>query len=842
MNLVLRKTIALTLALIIAYSPFISIQKTYGQGAPVVDIPNTTINGLNLASEKVQTGKVLKDIAKDITKQVAQRAAVNLLKKFTEETVNWINQGNDGKPLYLTDTKSFFDNVADEQIKLFTAEVGFDPENHPYGKDFIVGYIQAYKRKKLNPLATNNYNLPKTCESSFSWRCWEGQVSNPANNPFGDFIQKSNVLNREIDKAISNIDKELAASGGFLSVKICEAVKGQPTLPPETYTDTTPGNIPNTGGSGLGAIYNQQQELDAIMNEGVQGSSGTNGGSNTGQGVITTGTNSNQASVSGLNTTQNNPSGAPCAKWRTETPGAIVGDKITKALNVGTEQSVLASALGNSVSVIFDTLYNKFIGEGLNNLSNNLFNINEQGEEDMWNYYGESLGGPISSSGGGSSTSSLNWAGGPDMIIDIYQLLGLPYPDGSESGTEGDVGGSSSTNIYKPILISSNTVSGTANLFALTGVDVPTGTSTSQGLTSSENGTAIGSTNNTNTQNGLFTLYSVSDIASSATFTTAVNPLGNTSIEPLSAIELTRQESVILKESTDILKVLPSALYHLDRCLPGPDYGWETRFQEEFSREMSGFYEKMSRKDENKDIVRTANVELSGIKNRFNLAVLAIKDNMFTHTIPSAIEIYDTVDENVNEISNYEEKYGQYFEKVITQKRLEVIRGRLQSGEITANEAIYEYLQIQDKVSTLDSLAVSVSERNNLKDKIIEIEDYKVTCQQEANQIRVAHPVNEDTGTTGWSFWDGFHGIYYDHEEDNPYHKNGEKTFPAHLYFYCKNIINGCPEASDDNDGITTLPEGSTCINLDNVYKQDNFEAICHNFYSSNVADYFKGN
>jgi len=813
---------------------FLIPQKAKATGAPVFDAGTITALASLHVQEAPQTTEAVRSMTTEILRKVGQAAAVVLLKKFTQETVNWINQGNDGKPLYLTDSKSFFESVADEQIKLFTAQIGFDPQNHPYGKDFLTGYIQTYVAKKLNPLITNNYTLPATCASSFSWQCWEGQVSNPANNPFGDFIQKSKVLNNEIDRAISTIDRELSSSGGFLSVKICEAFQPEPTMSQEEYTDTTPGNIPGST-SGMGSIDNQQNQLDDLIN-GTNTGTNSNGSQNINQGLTTTGNTSNQSTTSGLNNSNISSANSPCAKWRTQTPGSIVGSQITSALSSGQEQKVLATALGNSVSAVFDALYNRFIADGLNNASSELFGlISDQDQADMWHYYGNELGGPITNESPTGEFS--NWANGPDFIVDIYEELGLPYPDGTFSGTEGDLGGPDYSNVYKPVLISG---------LGSTGV----------GLQGTENtgNTGVGLEGVGNTGSTISTvenLFNTSDLINPTAL--VVKNLASVQVpEKISSIELARQESLLYKESSDIIKAFPEALYRLDRCLPGPDYGWENRFREALADETNRFQTKLSLRNEDNEKAQSASVELRGIGYRVDLAILAIRDRMLGTSIPSSVEIFDSINSKIKYSTKYKEIYGEYLERKITQKRLEVIRDLLKNGEISVNEAIYRYTQLYISIPTQDSLFKAAEYRETLGTELNEISKLKDKCVSEINDIKIAHPILPDGGTrsdgseippgeTGFSYWDGFHNIRYDLEEDNPYHWAGYRTYPAHMWFYCKSIINSCPEASGSNTGITEVPAGSTCITLDNVFKQKNFELACHDFYQSNSAEYFFG-
>ncbi len=104
----LSRTIATMVIVGFFFSPIIKI---HAQGIPVIAPTSDAIAVKNTLEQTIQTTLASKEWLQTAMQQVAKGLAMQVLKKFTQETVNWINQGNDGKPLYVTNTGDFFDSI-----------------------------------------------------------------------------------------------------------------------------------------------------------------------------------------------------------------------------------------------------------------------------------------------------------------------------------------------------------------------------------------------------------------------------------------------------------------------------------------------------------------------------------------------------------------------------------------------------------------------------------------------------------------------------------------------------------------------------------------------------------
>ncbi len=801
----LSRTIATMVIVGFFFSPIIKI---HAQGIPVIAPTSDAIAVKNTLEQTIQTTLASKEWLQTAMQQVAKGLAMQVLKKFTQETVNWINQGNDGKPLYVTNTGDFFDSIADEQVKILTNKIGYDPAKYPYAKDFLQYYITAYARKKLDPLATNTYTLPNSCATNFTWSCWNARVSNSANNPFGAFFETSRAIDQKINTAVSIADKEVSAAGGFLAVKTCELFQPAPIIPQETVTgpaDNNPGlgSQTNSAGSGMGAMEQSGFTFDEtgtlVVSTGTSTTSSSNTTTNTTDTTnpngINTGNPTNAPVVMGPgNTTNVAPTGSPCAKYTNSTPGTVVGNQITTALSSGTRQNELAAALGSSVSAIFDALYNRFVGQGLNALSTSLFDsATANNQQNTFNYYGVTLGNTST-----TTVTTDDWASGPDIIVDLNQVLGVPYTDGT----------------------------------------VPEGPS---------------------------------------------------------SLDLTVQEANSLQSITTTLKQFPDTLNQLDKCLPGPDYGWEARFNTALQEESAKIDKKIAKASDTNEPAEAAADELKGIKQRVDLAILLMRDRMVSKNIPSALTIYDAVNANAQKSLKYNEYYQKYLEKKTTVRRIEILKAQYAAGSDIV-PIMMQYQAIKPMISRQDTIAATDSDRLNFETQRQELIDLTGQCLTERAAIAAAHPVvGEAMGTENNAYYNGYHSYYYDQNEGgaNPYYPTnfsnvgltaaflggpiapiivgvaalnqipaiippefpiygpviqqgggGNSNYPAHMSYYCRQVIDSCPPSSGENDTATFVNANSnpSCITLDDVFKTRDFELSCFDFYNSNLTDYIVEN
>ena len=408
----IQKLISSILIVLILMPSFIFLsvpRKVEATGVPVLDAVGNILNGIgNAFNAKSSVANVtstwlkLKEVAKDILKETLKVVARRALAEMTKSTVNWINTGFHGAPLFLENPGSFFKDVGETQIKEMVGIIGYDPIRFPFGKGYLLNTIQNYKRQLSDNVeysmskVTNDPAQLAQYRRNFNIGGWEGFILTtqyPQNNVIGFEMSAAEELLGKYEAVESKIKTTLDQGQGFLSPQVCKSDPSKSQLNPYkkpsfdsssiAYDDSKQnyyyfllyGGDPTATQSTIDQAYDDWQTYDAVYGSTID------------------------AARYAFDMQYTCPEGLA-----TTTPGSVVASKIIGAMNKPEEQASLNAALGNSLATIFDALLNKFIGDGLTSLSNK---INPPADDDF-NYYGETLGG---------SDSDTPWGGMPDQEI-----------------------------------------------------------------------------------------------------------------------------------------------------------------------------------------------------------------------------------------------------------------------------------------------------------------------------------------------------------------------------------------------------------------------------------------
>lgn len=379
-------------------------------GVPVLDILGNIWDGIKSAflsigsgAQVTDTAISVKNVTQEIFRQVLMAVARKALQEITKSTVNWINSGFHGSPLFLENPESFFQDIAKTEVKTLVDQFGYDSLKYPFGKDFALNTINAYKRQlsdnaaySLSKVMTDPVQL-RNYQNNFNVGGWDAFLINtqyPQNNYLGFQMLATEELARRVQgttqTAAQKVQTTLQQGMGFLSPQTCPS---NPDLSPQV----SPYNPPS--------FDSYQYDQDHPITK---------------QCTSAMGDDEYETCVNLWNAERAEAKrefeiGNSCpGGWVNTTPGAVVSSQITNALGSQFRQSELGAAMGNSLSTIFDALLNKFIGDGLNSLASNK---NSKPVEDNWSYNGLTLGSPTE---GGTNSS---WDSGPDeeIILDKFK-------------------------------------------------------------------------------------------------------------------------------------------------------------------------------------------------------------------------------------------------------------------------------------------------------------------------------------------------------------------------------------------------------------------------------------
>ncbi len=351
------------------------------------------INNLLNIKEKVQvsdaTTQAKLDSAKfstDCLSGIAIQLAKNQLTAMTKYTMNWINTGFNGDPLYVQNVNSFMDSITN---KILQKETGlFKGTNasidYPYGRTFAQGAINAQQSvrnfsQSMTQDLTTNYLQPGQTIQDFSqdfaaggWEGWFGLTQDDKNNPLGSTYRWSQHISDEQATAVQQTTDQINRNGGYIDQQKCV----------------------------------EWQTVDA----------------------------NNQPEYNEDGTEKTSTTGTPtdiCIKQQTITPGSTIKDKIATYINSPERQLEMVKTVNDALNALFSALLSKFQKQGLEGLnpssSSNLF----PNGVPIWlsdnNNGGAGNTGGVSGIGGAGGSGGFSASGGS---FDLTKDLGNTYDDG----------------------------------------------------------------------------------------------------------------------------------------------------------------------------------------------------------------------------------------------------------------------------------------------------------------------------------------------------------------------------------------------------------------------------
>lgn len=282
--------------------------------------------------------------------------AKTLLASITDSTINWINDGFEGRPSFIGDSSRFFKEQIKNEFQLGLEElkqsgtIYFDliKQKVIYDQRVKLGSAFTLDKDIVKALCTyENYETEEFCsqqldadsraeltnaylsgqiagrEVGWDWDIWNSMTQNCGNNPFCAVTAEINELNARSQERITNLNTELNQSGGFLGKKRCIEPKNfEAQL--EEYNDAVSQNPENT--NPLSPGYNALQA-----------------------GTL--------------------PDRPVCAEYKVLTPGGVIASKLNLSLGTSDRQLELADELNESIGAIFDALLNKLLEDGLSSFN-----------------------------------------------------------------------------------------------------------------------------------------------------------------------------------------------------------------------------------------------------------------------------------------------------------------------------------------------------------------------------------------------------------------------------------------------------------------------------------------
>ncbi|MFA5840920.1 MAG: hypothetical protein WC847_01445 [Candidatus Paceibacterota bacterium] len=693
----------------------------------------TGTTGAGAASGATSAGLQIKNFAKAIYEQTLMAIARRLIQEVTKSTINWINSGFHGSPLFLENPSSFFTDITKSQVKDMANIYGFDSLKYPFGRNFILNTIQSYK----STLANNaTYSLNKVMNATqaanyrnnFNVGGWNGFLLNtqyPQNNYLGFQMMANQQLAINLEGVTQapaqKIQGLLQQGQGFLSPQKCSTNPDynnglnefqRPSFDVAAYEKKHPA-CPDT------ATVCTTEDGDKYK----------------------AGLEKAKAEWAKKNTCPPKANGS--SGYENTTPGSVVADQIKINLGSGIHQKELAAAMGNGISAILDTLINKFIGDGLNSLASK---VNPPPPADNWSYGGETL----DSSGSGNS-----WDSGPDQPIilstfkdqvngktvgtctNIKDFNGVVLPDQDEvSKAQCDAQKIVAVDIGICTSITDSTGSASVDQVDITksrcdnlrGTWKKTGTLTANTPIWTPLGTcsSLTSPSGSALPDKLNISQAGCDIAKGTWKKDKIpGDIDNTQ-EEINLMDYADENNPENVGIIQLLKIVPLKTEILDQCIPGPDIGWEDRLKGEKERVSSKLQSLIGPDDE------LATKAMNLIIKELNFAVDLFNDFVSTKMISSSMQGSILYIDAVKQISGVTQQSKEVADakraKSMTLARLKSISKSLDAFNTqpepgSPEEKILiaikkQYEAIKTSISSTLSIENTRDELNSLKDQL----------------------------------------------------------------------------------------------------------------------------
>jgi hypothetical protein len=248
---------------------------------------------------------------------VAYAVAKNLLKQVSNKTLNWVNRGLGGNPLYVQDVESNLRTIRNEKLQGYLNTV--QTSNPVFGNAIrsaitqqVTGISDGYLNKVMDTPEAREYDA---FQQDFTRGGW-GALLNMNNNPIGALFQSADTISKEIDTAQEIRKDEIQRNDGFLDMKVCVQYE-----------------------SPVGSI------LTNVVNGGIAGVQETTSGST-------------------LKTTAKQK----CLKYKTVTPGSVISSQVQNVLGSPTRQLEMADSINEVLGSFFDQMINGLFQKGLASL------------------------------------------------------------------------------------------------------------------------------------------------------------------------------------------------------------------------------------------------------------------------------------------------------------------------------------------------------------------------------------------------------------------------------------------------------------------------------------------
>lgn len=202
----------------------------------------------------VQTNNGI-DNGKDVLDCITRGIARAVVQQLTVSVVNWINNGFNGSPAFVTNPTQFFTNVADQAAGNFIKGGSLSFLCSPFQLQIRIAIAQSYANRNANSCTLTRVmgNINSFMNGNFSAGGWPGFLdftTVPTNNPYGAYAYGQVGLSAAVAVSINGYQTELFQGQGFLTFKKkqnCTTSATRPADSASTSVSPIDGSAADTG-------------------------------------------------------------------------------------------------------------------------------------------------------------------------------------------------------------------------------------------------------------------------------------------------------------------------------------------------------------------------------------------------------------------------------------------------------------------------------------------------------------------------------------------------------------------------------------------------------------------
>ncbi|MEI6396548.1 MAG: hypothetical protein WCO48_00520 [Candidatus Taylorbacteria bacterium] len=327
-------SIILLTAIVFSYVQVVAPQRASAV-AGIADVTVVTVAANTSPTELQNTvNSWMERIKNFILDRLATAIANAILNQMTASVINWINNGFQGSPSFMTNPEDFFLDAADQVTGQFIAETGImsqlcSPFSINIRANLALGSAQSSRgsyactlrtvvanaKNIPNNITLNGQNIQGFMDGDFrqgGWVSFNSIMMDPQNDPFFAYHSAVGDIRAAVTTKKNAINLDLSAGAGFMSFKVCD-----PVPVGGTYIDA----------SGAKAV-NTPAPADLV-----------------------------------------GPPAPPPKNCHTETPGSAISNSLTKTLGVPFDKLTLANNINAIIDALVSQMVMQVLGGGLRAMS-----------------------------------------------------------------------------------------------------------------------------------------------------------------------------------------------------------------------------------------------------------------------------------------------------------------------------------------------------------------------------------------------------------------------------------------------------------------------------------------